>query len=87
MIVVGNFSPVLRENHQLGLPRAGTYRMILNTDAEEFGGSGVEVVKSFKAKDDPIHGQPYSAQISLPPMSTLWFDAPVMKSKRKSISL
>ncbi|MGH9874379.1 MAG: 1,4-alpha-glucan branching protein GlgB [Pyrinomonadaceae bacterium] len=76
LICVGNFAPVLRENHQLGLPRPGTYRLIANTDDEIYGGSGVKLPKSIKAKEEPIHGQPYSATITLPPLATLWFEAP-----------
>ncbi len=84
VIVVGNFSPLQRENHVLGLPHAGTYRLILNTDAAEFGGSGVDLGKTIKAKEEPIHSLPYSATITLPPMATLWFDAPVKRTQRPS---
>jgi 1,4-alpha-glucan branching enzyme len=76
LICVGNFAPVLRESHRLGLPRAGTYRLIVNTDAEDYGGSGVKMPKSIKAEEQPIHGQPYSAIVTLPPLATLWFEAP-----------
>jgi 1,4-alpha-glucan branching enzyme len=76
LICVGNFAPVLRENHQLGLPRKGTYRLLANTDSEIYGGSGVELPKSIKAEENPIHGQPFSATITLPPLATLWFEAP-----------
>jgi 1,4-alpha-glucan branching enzyme len=76
LICVGNFAPVLRENHQLGLPRAGTYRLIANTDDEIYGGSGVKLPKSIKAEEKPIHGQAYSALVTLPPLATLWFEAP-----------
>jgi 1,4-alpha-glucan branching enzyme len=76
LICVGNFAPVLRENHQLGLPRKGTYRLLANTDAKIYGGNGVELPKSIKAEEKPIHGQPYSARITLPPLVTLWFEAP-----------
>jgi 1,4-alpha-glucan branching enzyme len=73
LICVGNFAPVLRENHRLGLPRKGTYRLILNTDDAAFGGSGVPLSKSIKAEAEPIYGQPYSALVTLPPLATLWF--------------
>jgi 1,4-alpha-glucan branching enzyme len=76
LICVGNFAPVLRENHQLGLPRKGTYRLIANTDDELYGGGGVKVPKSTKAEEKPIHGQAYSTTITLPPLATLWFEAP-----------
>jgi 1,4-alpha-glucan branching enzyme len=80
LICVGNFAPVLRENHQLGLPRKGTYRLIVNTDAEGYGGSGVNVAASVKAKPEPLHGQQFSAQVTLPPLSTLWFEGPLIRS-------
>jgi 1,4-alpha-glucan branching enzyme len=81
LICVGNFSPVLRENHRLGLPRKGTYRLIANTDAELYGGSGVKVPKSIKAEEKPIHGQPYSDTVTLPPLAALWFEAPEFGAK------
>src|SRR5512132_264171 len=43
LVCVCNFSPVLRENHLLGLPRPGQYRLLVNTDAEIFGGSGMVI--------------------------------------------
>ncbi len=76
LICVGNFAPVLRENHRLGLPRKGTYRLLINTDAEVYGGSGVKIPKSIKAEAESIHGQPCSAVVTLPPLATLWFDGP-----------
>ena len=79
LICVGNFAPVRRENHQLGLPRPGTYRLIANTDDEIYGGSGVKLPKSIKAEEKPIHGQPYSATITLPPLATLWFEGPLVR--------
>jgi 1,4-alpha-glucan branching enzyme len=74
LICVGNFSPVLREQHLLGLPRAGQYRLLLNTDAVEYGGSGVTIAETLDAEETPFHGQAYSASITLPPLSTLWFE-------------
>ena len=82
LICVGNFAPVLRENHQLGLPRKGTYRLIANTDEELYGGGGVKLPKSIKAEEKPIHGQPYSAAITLPPLATLWFEAKPSETRR-----
>jgi len=77
LICVGNFAPVLRENHQLGLPRKGTYRLIANTDAVLYGGSGVKLPQTIKAEEKPVHGQPYSALVTLPPLATLWLEAPL----------
>jgi 1,4-alpha-glucan branching enzyme len=79
LVCAGNFAPVLRENHRLGLPGKGTYRLLVNTDAEIYGGTGVKIRKSIKAEEEPIHGQPYSASITLPPLATLWFEVPRAK--------
>ncbi len=79
LICVGNFSPVLRENHQLGLPRKGSYRLLVNSDDKLYGGSGVKLLKSIKAVAEPIHGQPFSAMLTLPPLATLWFEAPTKR--------
>jgi 1,4-alpha-glucan branching enzyme len=76
LVCVCNFSPVLREGHRIGLPRAGQYRLLVNTDAELYGGSGMEIANSINAEENPLHGQAYSASITLPPLATLWFEAP-----------
>ncbi|HEV2829915.1 MAG TPA: 1,4-alpha-glucan branching protein GlgB [Pyrinomonadaceae bacterium] len=84
LICVANFAPVLRENHQLGLPRKGTYRLIANTDDELYGGGGVKLPKSIKAEGEPIHGQPCSTTITLPPLATLWFEGSTKQAARKA---
>ncbi len=79
LICVGNFAPVLRESHRLGLPRPGKYKQLLNTDDEQYSGGGRGVVKSITAEEVPAHGLEYSAVITLPPLATMWFEAPRMK--------
>jgi 1,4-alpha-glucan branching enzyme len=76
LICVGNFSPIVREDHRLGLPRAGKYKQILNTDSEDYCGGGFGVVKSVTAEEVPIHGCEYSSLVTLPPLATLWFEEP-----------
>jgi 1,4-alpha-glucan branching enzyme len=76
LVCVGNFAPVTREAHRLGLPREGKYRLILNTDSAEYGGSGVEVSESITAEAERLHGQDFSATVKLPPLATLWFEVP-----------
>jgi 1,4-alpha-glucan branching enzyme len=86
VICVGNFSPVVREGHRLALPRAGTYKQLLNTDQEKYCGGGFGVVKSIKAEKVPEHGLDYSAVITLPPLATMWFEAPSLVKKRSSVA-
>jgi len=76
VICVSNFSPVVREHHRIGLPVKGTYKQILNTDHEKYCGGGFGVVRSIKAEETPSHGLEYSAAITLPPLATMWFEAP-----------
>ncbi len=77
IICVGNFSPVVRERHRIGLPRKGSYKQILNTDVDKYCGGGFGVVKSIRAEKTAWHGLDYSAEIILPPLSVMWFEAPV----------
>jgi 1,4-alpha-glucan branching enzyme len=79
VICVCNFSPLVREAHRIGLPRKGTYKQILNTDNEKYCGGGFGVVKSIKAEKTPWDGMDYSAAITLPPLATMWFEAPNRK--------
>ena len=85
IICVGNFSPVIREGHRLGLPRAGTYKQVLNTDHEKYCGGGFGVVKSIKAEKVPAHGLEYSAEITLPPLATMWFEGPTLLLTKSKI--
>lgn len=80
IICVCNLSPVVRENHRLGLPRKGTYKQILNTDSAKYGGGGVGMTRSVKAETIPWHGLDYSATIILPPLASVWFEAPTPTS-------
>jgi 1,4-alpha-glucan branching enzyme len=75
IVCVGNFSPVVRDGHRLGLPRKGKYKQLLNTDHEKYCGGGFGVVKSITAEKIPAHGLDYSAKICLPPLATMWFEA------------
>jgi len=75
IVCVCNFSPMVLENYRLGLPRAGKYQQLLNTDREVYGGGDEGVVKSITAAATPSHGLDYSAEITLPPLATMWFQA------------
>jgi 1,4-alpha-glucan branching enzyme len=71
--VVCNFTPEPRAAYRIGLPRAGRWREIFNSDASEYGGSGLGNLGAIQAAGAPAHGLPTSAEISLPPLSTVYF--------------
>ncbi len=71
VVVIGNFTPVPRENVPLGLPQTGAWSEMLNTDAEVYGGSGMGNMGHIEATAAPLHGQPASARVTLPPLSVL----------------
>jgi len=67
-----NFTPVPRTRYRIGLPHAGRWSEILNTDATAYGGSNVGNAGGVTAEAVPSHGYPYSAVVTLPPLGTLW---------------
>jgi len=68
---VVNFAGIPHENYRLGLPIAGGWREVVNTDAYEYGGSGVGNMGRVEASDDPWHGWPASAALRVPPLAAL----------------
>ncbi|TBN56215.1 1,4-alpha-glucan branching protein GlgB [Glaciihabitans arcticus] len=70
--VIMNFSGNPVGPYRVGLPFAGTWDEILNTDATEYGGSGVGNYGAVQASDEPFAGRPASAEITLPPLAGLW---------------
>jgi 1,4-alpha-glucan branching enzyme len=72
LAVVCNFAGNPHHGYRIGLPRGGRWREVLNTDAENYGGSGVGNYGEVEAVEEPWHGQPYSATVSAPPLGTLW---------------
>jgi 1,4-alpha-glucan branching enzyme len=75
IICVGNFSALSKEGYRLALPKAGDYRLILNTDAGVYNGSNKSIAGSITAEETALHGRQYSASIDLPPLTTLWFES------------
>lgn len=71
MIVVCNFTPVVRHGYRVGVPRPGRYVERLNTDAVHFGGSGVGSEVG-EAEPTPTHGQPYGLRVTLPPLAAVF---------------
>ena len=71
VIAVCNFTPVVRTGYRIGVPEAGKYREILNTDAEHYGGSGVDNPEPLEAAPIEHHGRPASLELKLPPLATV----------------
>ncbi|AEH11094.1 1,4-alpha-glucan-branching enzyme [Candidatus Protofrankia datiscae] len=69
---VTNFSGVPHTGYQLGLPFAGRWRELINTDATEYAGSGLGNLGSVLAVEAARHNQPASVTLTLPALSTLW---------------
>jgi hypothetical protein len=69
---VANFSPMPHTQYQLGLPLAGRWREVLNTDAAEYGGSGMGNMGMVHAVPKPWHGRPASATMVVPPLGAVW---------------
>ena len=68
-----NFTPVPRQGYRIGLPHAGRWREILNSDATMFGGSGMGNFGAIFADAQPLHGLPASAEITVPPLAAVYF--------------
>lgn len=71
VVCITNFTPVLRHNYRIGVPAAGNYLEVLNTDSESYGGSGVGNLGRVAADATPSHGNPASLELTLPPLATL----------------
>ncbi len=71
IIAVCNFTPVPRLHYRIGAPRVGGWREILNTDSELYGGSNLGNGGWVEASSTPSHGQPFSIEITLPPLATV----------------
>jgi 1,4-alpha-glucan branching enzyme len=73
VLVVHNFTPEVRVDYRIGVPKAGFWREILNSDAKEYGGSGQGNLGGVEAKPVPLHNRKFSLTLTLPPLSVLVF--------------
>lgn len=72
ILVVCNFTPVPRENYRIGVPQPGTWEEIFNSDATEFGGSGVRHAQTLTTEAMPMHNLAQSVSLTLPPLGVLY---------------
>ena len=79
-----NFSGGPHEGYVLGVPSAGEWKEVLNTDAASYGGSGVGNQGTLTATDDGLDGQPAALTVTLPPLGAAFFmpaaDAPQLSA-------
>ncbi|MBQ9899429.1 MAG: 1,4-alpha-glucan branching protein GlgB [Ruminococcus sp.] len=84
VIAVCNFVPVDRHDYRIGVPYKGRYKVVFNTDAPEFGGSGM-TEKSFKSEPVAMHGFDESISMTLAPLSVIYLKySPVKKREPKA---
>ena len=82
IMIVCNFTPVLRESYIMGAPVAGSYKELLNSDDAAFGGSGLHHNKNVRSKKVPMHGFDQSITITLPPLSAVYFEVPAPRAAK-----
>ena len=72
VVFAANLSPTPRGPFRLGLPRASRWREVLNTDSSYYGGSDVGNLGGVQPEPIPWHDQPFSAELTLPPLAAIW---------------
>ena len=83
LLFVCNFTPVPRQNYRVGAPIEGYWREVLNSDASLYGGSGQGNEGGLNTAPLPIHGRPYSLNMTLPPLGIVVFRPEVGDGGRK----
>ena len=78
LLVVHNFTPVVRSNYPIGVPRGGWYQEVFNSDSEFYGGTNVGNFPGLAAQEPGWHGRPAKVLMNLPPLGTV-----VLKPDRK----
>ena len=73
IMVVCNFCPVARYDYVVGVPASGRYKEVLNSDAKEFGGSGM-TNGTVRTRKKPSHGYDHSVSLTIPPLSTMYLE-------------
>jgi 1,4-alpha-glucan branching enzyme len=79
ILVAYNFTPVPRQDYRVGVPRAGYWKEILNSDAKEYGGGGWGNLGGLEAAPVPCHGRPCSLSLTVPPLAAVFLKNEVVK--------
>jgi 1,4-alpha-glucan branching enzyme len=72
LVCIANLSPVVHHGFRVGLPVAGRWREVINTDAQAYGGTGVGNLGEIATEPIAWHASPQSASLTLPPLAVLW---------------
>jgi 1,4-alpha-glucan branching enzyme len=72
LVCAANLAPVTRPDYRLGLPRAGRWREAINTDSSFYGGTDTGNLGGIEAEPIGWHEQPFSAEVTLPPLGVIW---------------
>jgi 1,4-alpha-glucan branching enzyme len=72
ILCIFNFTPVAREDYRVGVPRAGTWREIFNSDSGIYGGSDTGNGGGAGTREAPWHGRPFQIALTLPPLGGLF---------------
>lgn len=81
VIVISNFTPVVREGYRFGVNSAGEYREILNSDDLHYKGSGVSAGATLKTEEVWSHGKPNSLSVTVPPLATVYLYQAAVKEE------
>ncbi len=81
LICLCNFTNVTRHKYRIGVPSAGTYRVVFSSAVPEFGGRGESTVGSVKAKKEPMHGYDYSIELDIEGLSCMYIKNTSRKPK------
>lgn len=76
IVCISNFSNVKRDGYTFGVPYAGFYKEVFNTDLEKYGGTEEKTPRAVRSKKQRIHNQQYSLTMDIPPMSTIFIKMP-----------
>jgi 1,4-alpha-glucan branching enzyme len=76
MVVVCNFTPVIRDGYRIGVPAGGFYQEVMNTDADYYGGSNVGNQGGVWSSPEPYAGRPHRLSLRLPPLGAVFLKVP-----------
>jgi 1,4-alpha-glucan branching enzyme len=72
ILVVCNFTPAVRKDYHIGVPKNGTWREIFNSDAKKYNGSGTHNPSVIKSTKKHVHGREHALKLTLPPMGVVY---------------